>query len=78
LRELREVAALAGLDIDGEETFNYTPGFELAPGRFLRHPVRSLAFLLRPDCREILALCGRRGGDAPCGDPAGSRLADQG
>lgn len=58
--ELRELARLSGLEIVAEEAFNYTPGFELDTRRFLTHPLRSLAFLLRRDCREILGVLCRR------------------
>jgi len=65
LRELRELADLSGFAVANEEAFNYSPGLELSPANFLRHPIRSTAFLLRPDCREVLGVVCRRADDPP-------------
>ena len=65
LRELRELADLSGFAVVAEETFNYSPRFELSPANFFRYPIRSTAFLLRPDCRELLGIVCRRADDPP-------------
>ena len=59
-RELRQLAEFAGLSVVEEEAFNYSPGLELRPARFFTRPVSSLAFLLRPDSRELLGILCRK------------------
>jgi len=60
MRELHELTELAGLSVTAQEQFNYTPGFEPSLSGFVRHPIRSTAFALLPDSREILGVLCRR------------------
>lgn len=62
IAELRDLARLSGMKVLEEDFYNYTPGSSPDLKMFIRRPVQFMAFLLRKETRECLAvLCEREG-----------------